>query len=346
MPVTVIVGGQFGSEGKGKVAHILAKEMGATVAIRVGGPNSGHTAIGPSGDPVIFKQLPTAALLPDVVCVLPAGSYINPEILREEIRLSGLDSSRLVIAPQAVVITEREIAAEHESNLGRCIGSTQSGTGAAVLARLGRCGGVNFASDHEKLRPYVKPVTPFLRARLSKGERVIIEGTQGFGLSIFHTPQYPYATSRDTTAASFVTEAGLSPLDIDDVVMVIRAFPIRVPGNSGPLPAEMTWDELTQNSRSPEPLSEFTSVTRQKRRVAKFDPDIVLRAIEHNQPTRIILNHLDYVDAECTALNQVTPKAKAFLESVQRSIGRPIDYIGYGRSHLTPPSRVPVRKLG
>ena len=70
MPVTVIVGGQFGSEGKGKVAHFFAREMGACAAIRVGGPNSGHTVISEKG-PIIFKQLPTAAILPDVQCVLP-----------------------------------------------------------------------------------------------------------------------------------------------------------------------------------------------------------------------------------------------------------------------------------
>lgn len=69
MPVTVIVGGQFGSEGKGKVAHFFAQEKKAAVAIRVGGPNSGHTVIDSSGSPIVFRQLPTAALLPHVTCV-------------------------------------------------------------------------------------------------------------------------------------------------------------------------------------------------------------------------------------------------------------------------------------
>jgi adenylosuccinate synthase len=57
MPVTVIVGGQFGSEGKGKVAHHLAREMGASIAIRVGGPNSGHTVFSKDGAPLIFRKL-------------------------------------------------------------------------------------------------------------------------------------------------------------------------------------------------------------------------------------------------------------------------------------------------
>ena len=190
MPVTVIVGGQFGSEGKGKVAHYFAREMEAAVAIRVGGPNSGHTVIAPDGEPLIFKQLPTAALLPEVVCVLPAGSYIRPDILLDEMRMADLDGSRLLIDHNAVVITEEELAAERESGLGDAIGSTGSGTGAAVLNRMRRSGGVRLARDDETLKPYVQAATPFLRDRLDKKQRVLIEGTQGFGLSLLHTPHY------------------------------------------------------------------------------------------------------------------------------------------------------------
>lgn len=335
MPVTVIVGGQFGSEGKGKVAHCLAKEMGATVAIRVGGPNSGHTVIAPNGEPVIFKQLPTAALLPDVICVLPAGSYIRLDILFDEIRLAGLDHERVLIDPNAVIITERELAAERDSELGAAIGSTQSGTGAAVLARIRRTGQVRFARDEESLKSYIKSVTPFLRERLDRKERVLIEGTQGFGLSVLHTPYYPNATSRDTTAAGFVAEAGLSPLDVDDVVMVIRAFPIRVPGKSGPLPNETTWSDITKESKSNMALSEFTSVTRKERRVAKFDAEIVRQAIAHNRPTRIVLNHVDYVDAECADVDDLTSKSVAFVKSIQTEIGKAVDYIGYGRTKIS-----------
>ena len=76
MPVTVVVGGQFGSEGKGKVAHFFAQQQHASVAVRVGGSNSGHTVLDSSGTPIIFQQLPTAAILPKIQCVISAGSYI------------------------------------------------------------------------------------------------------------------------------------------------------------------------------------------------------------------------------------------------------------------------------
>ncbi|HRP18565.1 MAG TPA: adenylosuccinate synthetase, partial [Ginsengibacter sp.] len=200
MPVTVIVGGQFGSEGKGKIAHFLAKEMRASAAIRVGGPNSGHT-VQIDNKPIIFRQLPTASILSGIKCVLPAGSYILPSLLFEEMRATNLSSSRLLIDPNAVVITDENLQEENQSMLRSTIGSTQSGTGAAVLARISRRGHVKLAQDEESLKPFICPVTPFLRERLDKNERVIIEGTQGFGLSVLHTRDYPFATSRDTTAA-------------------------------------------------------------------------------------------------------------------------------------------------
>lgn len=334
MPASVIVGGQFGSERKRKVAHFVAKEMGATVAIRVGGPNSGHTVIGPCGDSIIFKQLPTAALLPQVKCVLPAGSYLRTHILLYEMKIARLDGERLLIDPNAVVITQRECFKERDSKLRSSIGSTLSGTGAAVIARASRNGPVSFARDEELLKPFVRPVIPFLRESLDNKERVLIEGTQGFGLSVLHSPHYPFATSRDTTAAGFMAEAGLSPLDVDDIVLVIRAFPIRVPGNSGPLHDEISWDTVARESGHPQSVAEYTSVTKALRRVARFDPTIVRSAIATNRPTRIALNHIDYVDAECAITNRLTTRATSFVRDVTSSLGTSIDYVGFRPDHL------------
>jgi adenylosuccinate synthase len=215
MPITIVVGGQFGSEGKGKVAHHFAREMGASTAIRVGGPNSGHTVIDSFGQALILRQLPTASILPDINCVLAAGSYVNPEVLLAEMERTGLPEERLLIDPRAVVITEAEQHEEREGLLQLRIGSTETGTGAAVRRRISRTSNIRFAETEERLRPFVRPVSSFLRSRLECNERVIIEGTQGFGLSLLHSKYYPYVTSRDTTAAGFLSETGLSPLDVD-----------------------------------------------------------------------------------------------------------------------------------
>jgi adenylosuccinate synthase len=345
MSVTVVVGGQFGGEGKGKVAHFLAQEMKASIAVRVGGSNSGHTVIDSSGAPVIFRHLPTAALLPHVTCVLSAGSYINPEILLQEVFQIGLPPQRLLIDPNAMVVTQREVDEEKNSSLRQSIASTLSGTGAAVVRRISRESSVLFAKDEKRLEQFVKPVVPFLRENLEAGQRIIIEGTQGFGLSLLHSEYYPYVTSRDTTAAAFVSEAGLSPLDVDDVVLVLRAFPIRVGGNSGPLPNEINWDVITSETGQQTPILEHTSVTKTVRRVGRFNPDIVCQAIMINQPTRIVLNHLDYIDISCRHKEALTKKAIAFVAHVEKSINRQIDYIGFGPEILVR-EKTNIKKVG
>ena len=332
MPVTVVIGGQFGSEGKGKVAHYLAKEMNATFAVRCGGANSGHTVIDEHGKRHIFRHLPTAALLPEIKLVISAGSYINEDVLLKEIDQHNIMPERLYIDPKAVIITDECIQCEQRSGLVQNIGSTGSGTGAAVVSRIQRQGDVVFAKNSKKLQQYVQQgnVSGILRKALPQ-ERIILEGTQGFGLSVLHSPYYPKVTSRDTTAAAFVAEAGLSPKDVDDIVMVIRAFPIRVAGDSGPLPEEITWEQLASEGKHPDKIEEFTSVTHKLRRIARFDADIVLSAIEVNAPTRIVLNHVDYYRHN---ISKDINLLREFVDNVSKAINQNIDFIGLSPSTL------------
>ncbi len=336
MPVTVVVGGQFGGEGKGKVAHFLAQEMTVPIAIRVGGTNSGHTVVNSSGAALILRQLPTASILPDVICILAAGSYIDVDILLDEIIRTNLTTDRLFIDPNAMIITKQDIQNEKSSSLRKTISSTLSGTGAALMRRISRSASVKLARDEERLRRFIKPTSVFLRNSLANEQRIIIEGTQGFGLSLLHSQYYPFATSRDTTAAAFVSEAGLSPLDVDDIVMVLRTFPIRVGGNSGPLPHEVEWDTVGHESDSPQQIVEFTSVTKTIRRVARFDVELVKHAISVNHPTRIVCNHLDYIDANYQLSNNV----REFIERTESALERTFDYLGFGPASLENRQRI------
>ena len=346
MPVTVIVGGQFGSEGKGKVTHSLALEQNASVAVRVGGSNSGHTVVNSSGESIVFRQLPTAAIIPNVQCVICAGSYINPDILLNEIDLIKLSPERLLIDPNAMIISSEELIFESNSSLRQDIGSTLSGTGAAVRRRIERTNSVRLAKHENRLKQYIQPVVPFMRNSLNKGERIIIEGTQGFGLSLLHSQDYPYVTSRDTTAAAFVSEAGLSPLDIDDIVLVLRTFPIRVAGNSGFLPNEINWETVSRESGIKTPIMEYTSVTKAVRRVARFDPNVVLQAIMVNRPTKIVLNHLDYIDASCFASNEISEKTAFIVHKIESLINSSVDYLGFSPSSLVKYSQsIKISKL-
>lgn len=338
--VTVVVGGQFGSEGKGKVALWVAKERQAKAVVRVGGSNSGHTGVAPNGSRVVLRQLPTAALLPEVVCVLGPGSYVDPDVLLAELATTQLPAHRLMIDPKATLITPHDRSAELAGPLGPRIGSTCSGTGAAVQKRISRRTVDDLVGGHRALAPYLGDTGAFLRSLIADGEHIIVEGSQGFGLSLLHSPHFPHVTSRDTTAAGAIAEAGLSPFDVHDIVLVLRAHPIRVAGASGPFGSdEMSWQDIATEGGHSTHLEEFTSVTGRLRRVARFDPELVRQAIAVNRPSLIVLNHLDYLDAKAT---EARPGARAthFIRSAAAGIGQPIDYAGFGPSSLVECARV------
>jgi adenylosuccinate synthase len=338
MPVSVVVGGQFGSEGKGKVAlEIVRRDRTVAAAIRVGGTNSGHTAVAADGQTYALRQLPAASVDRSVRVILPPGSYIDLEIFRDEVKRLGFCADQIAVSPMARIITDRHKAWEREADLNRTIGSTQSGTGAAVISMTARHA-PGFpdclqAGDLPSLQDYLEDTGAALRRLLDAGKRVVIEGTQGFGLSLLQGGYWPKATSRDTTAAGFLAEAGLSPLDVDDVIMVIRCHPIRVAGDSGPLTSETTWERIAVEAGIEVDISELTTVTRRVRRVGRFDPEIVNRAIQANQPSRIVLNHLDYIDPQiCNGC--LTTKAAAFVEKVEAGIGRRVDWLGTGPGQI------------
>ena len=234
MPISVVVGGQFGSEGKGKVALEIARQTSARVVVRVGGTNSGHTAIDDAGKTWALRQLPVSVLAPSTMAVLPPGAIIDPEIFHREIDSLKLERQRVIVSPHATVISEADKEAERTDGLVDQIGSTGSGTGAALIRRIGRRPGERIlARDSLPLRDYLGDTSDVMRGVLNKNGRIVVEGSQGFGLSLLHGGHHPNATSRDTTAATFLGESGLSPRDVDDITLVLRCHPIRVAGKSG-----------------------------------------------------------------------------------------------------------------
>lgn len=332
MPCTIVVGGQYGSEGKGKVCAYLGEIENTNIMVRCGGPNSGHTVVDKKNT-YVLKQLPAGA--PHLNCrlLIPAGAYVIPELLFQEIELLGVDKSRVGIDQNCVVVSQDMIDDEQGSNLQEKIGSTLSGTGAAVSARISRASDRIIAKNMVSLKPFITDVAGEIDSANKKGLTTIIEGTQGFGLSLYHSPHYPFATSRDTTAAGFASEAGISPRDIDEIVMVIRAFPIRVGGNSGPLVNETSWEEITKGADAPYNLEEYTSVTHRLRRIAEFDPEIVRRAIQTNKPTKIVLNHVDYVNWKAHGTRDtllIPDDIVSFVHNIEQEIDYRVSLIGTG----------------
>ena len=226
-------------------------------------------------------------------------------------------------------------ADERRAGLLKGIASTGQGVGGAVAQRAMRRSSVKFAGDTKSLRGFVHTeVDRILASSLAHGDRAIIEGTQGFGLSVLHGGHYPYATSRDTTASGALSEAGLSPRNVDCVALTLRTFPIRVGGNSGPLPLETTWETIAHDCGAGANLTEYTTVTGRPRRVAEFHEEVVTRAIRANRPDLVFLNHIDYFDYTIHEKPRITPRAQYRVSELESRLGWKIDHVGSGPSHV------------
>lgn len=332
MPVTIVVGGQYGSEGKGKVVALRASEVDSPWLVRCGGPNSGHT-VEVRGRSIVMRQVPSCSEPGRATFCVAAGCVVDENLLVEELEMLAIPKERIIVDPRAVPVVEADCVIETDSLAH--ISSTASGTGAALIRRMSRQTHVRLANDSAVLqtRCTVRPVAPLLHHAISRKAHVIVEGTQGFGLSLLHGPDYPFVTSRDTSASGFASEVGLSPRSIDEIIMVVRTFPIRVGGPSGPFANEISWDTIRERSNAPHSIPEFTSVTKKLRRVAEFDLEAVKIACAYNRPTSLAvmgLDRLDYQNSGFTDVEDLTGTARAFLTTLHKSTAVRIEYAGTG----------------
>jgi len=313
----VIVGGQYGSEAKGHVTQRVIERAltlnpdEQVVNIRVAGPNAGHTGHNIYGKAMAFRTLPIGALIPGVECVVAAGSEIQPQVLLNEIDAAksiGFDASYLMVDREATVIEDRHHERETNAGLVHKLGSTGKGVGAARADRLMRQAkrviddGV-FIDELEARGVRITNTAYDLALRSDDG-RIVIEGTQGFGLGL-HAGLYPHCTSSDCRAIDFMSMAGVMPWQFDytslKVWVTCRVFPIRVAGNSGPMTNETSWDALGLPT-------EYTTVTKKPRRVGYWDQALVRAAVLANggAPT---------VALAITMLDQLFPNTKGIKET-------------------------------
>lgn len=328
---TVVVGGQFGSEGKGKVVSLLAQD-GEPWVVRCGGPNSGHTTRVADKE-LIVRQVPAGVSNSNATLLVAAGCVVDEDLLLKEIETLRVDRDQIVVDPRAVLLEPSDRTDEQDGVFR--IGSTASGTGAALIRRMRRGGSVRLVESSSRLRQRcrIETVAGLLHRHLDSGGHVIVEGTQGFGLSLLHSPLYPFTTSRDTTAAAFCMETGLSPRAVTDTVLVLRTYPIRVGGNSGPMNGELSWDIVRERSGAPAAVPEFTSVTKRLRRVGEFDFDLVRNAVEYNRPTSIALmglDRLDYANTGVESAEHLSGSARDFILRIEQMTGVPVEWVGTG----------------
>jgi adenylosuccinate synthase len=331
--VDVIVGGQYGSEGKGNIAYAIGSEY--DLLCRVGGPNAGHKV--PLDKALTHRLLPSATLTSEAPILIGPGAVLNVDVLFDEIAESGVQDGRLHIDPQAMIISKADIKAE--VRLVKEIGSTGQGVGAATSRRIkDRREGTRLAGDEEALKPFIAPAHKVLADAYAKGARILLEGTQGTALSLYHG-DYPHVTSRDTTAAGCLAEMGIAPSRVRRVIMVCRTYPIRVQSptakgkTSGPMSQTTNWTEISR--RSGIPLAELRrvekgSVSKKQRRVGEFDWELLRRAAEINGATDIALTFVDYLDVknrDARRFDQLRPETIRFIEEVERVAGAPVSLI-------------------
>jgi len=334
--VDVLVGGQYGSEGKGNVASYLASEY--DLLIRVGGPNAGHKVKVPgTGKVFTFRHLPSGSLSSEAPLLIGPGAVMHVATLLEEIANARIGVERLMIDPQAMTISD--VDRNREVALKGLIGSTGQGVGQATARRIVGRGKTNvkLARDIAALKPYLKESCDVLQRLFRDGKRAFLEGTQGTGLSIFHG-FYPHVTSRDTTVTGCLAEAGISPTHVRKVVMVCRSYPIRVGSpskafTSGYMAGELSWAEIERRAgfrHGKIAKVEVGSVSGNLRRVGEFDWALLRKAATLNAPTDIALTFADYIDrknAEARRFEQLTQPTIRFIEEIEKVAAAPVTLI-------------------
>lgn len=299
--------------------------------MRIGGPNAGHRVFKPEYK---YVQLPSGTgSNPDARILIAAGSTIWLPTLLKEIADHGLTHDRLTIDAQAMIIDENDRCLE-EGALGG-IGSTKQGVGVAsarkILNRSELLYGkpVCLARDVEALQQFVGDTKAVLDNLYRAGTHVLLEGTQGTALSIHHG-YYPHVTSRETSVAGCLADAGIAPARVRNVIMVVRTYPIRVGGPSGWMGRELDWETIASRSGiNVDDLREAEkgTISGNLRRIAEFDWAQLRRAAEINGATEIALTFADYLgiaNRDAQSFGDLNHDTQEFVRRAERVAGVPV----------------------
>ncbi|NPB01716.1 MAG: adenylosuccinate synthetase [Methanopyri archaeon] len=328
----MVAGGQWGDEGKGKVVAYLSVTDDPDVVARAGvGPNAGHT-VRVDGKDYGLRQVPCGFPNTDSTLAIGPGVLVNPDVLLEEVeKLSDFNvQERLVVDERCAVIEDKHIEMEASSkHLSDEINTTGTGCGPANADRALRK--AKLARDVPELEPFLDDVPGLVNETLDDGGTVLVEGTQGFGLSLYHGIEYPYVTSKDTTASAFASDVGIGPTRVDEVYVVFKSYATRV--GEGPFPTELSREEVIEKFGKEILEVERGTVTGRPRRIGEFDFEMAKRACVINGATQVVLTCLDrrFPDAaEAQTWHELPNEAKKFVRKVEEATGVPVTLISTG----------------
>ena len=308
----VVLGAQWGDEGKGKIVDVLSARFSA-VARYAGGHNAGHTVI--IGEHKFVLQLiPCGVIRPNCKGVIGNGVVLDPIYFLDEIdrvRKTGLDiDGRLFVSNRAQVILpyHRMIELAAETAPGRQkIGTTSKGIGPAYEDKMARSGlRVIDLLNTSLLKTHIEAACEeknaiahalfgadtgrLLNGILAKGGSVMFEGAQGTMLDIDHGT-YPYVTSSSATAGGASIGTGVGPTAIGTVISVTKAYVTRV--GEGPFPTEIH-NAIGEQLRARG--NEYGAVTGRPRRCGWLDMPLLRYSNQVNSAEWLVVTKLDVLD--------------------------------------------------
>ena len=327
MPCSVIVGAFWGDEGKGKIISYLALKDNLDFCVRTGSVNAAHT-VWFEGKKYALHMVPAAFINPKTRLLIAAGANVDVKTFFDEMALTQVDAKRMGIDQNASIIEQKHCEQDKASAVNKGIGTTGRGVGPALEERVRRT--AKLAKDIPELKPYLADEIGEVNDGLDAGKSVLLEGTQGFMLSLFLGGGYPYVTGRDTGASAIASEAGVGPTRVDDVIIVYKSFMTRV--GAGPLPGEITKEEALKRG-----WFEVAAGTGRDRRSAPFDFDLAKKTAKINGATQAAMTKLDCIYPSCKGArkyNDLPKEAKDFIKEAETRTGVPIVFIGTGPDAL------------
>jgi adenylosuccinate synthase len=268
-------------------------------------------------------MIPSGFVYPKAKLCIGSGVLVDPRVLEREVEMLGV-RGRVFVDKRCGIITEDHIARDKGStHLAKTIGSTGSGCGPANADRVMRISPQ--AKDVPELAEYLLDVPLAINDALKTGGTVLLEGTQGFGISLYYGT-YPFVTSKDTSASQIAADNGVGPTKIDDVIVVFKAYPTRV--GEGPFFTEMSAEKSDAMG-----IQEFGTVTHRKRRIGGWDGKMARYSAMINGCTQAAITGIDRIDKACygvTEYSRLTKRAREFLARAEVDIGSPITLISTG----------------
>ncbi len=333
MSTLVVLGIQWGDEGKGKLVDFLTKKAHMVVRFQ-GGNNAGHTIV-IEGKKYILHIVPSGILHTGKRCVIGNGVVIDPAVFifeLDNLRKNGFEiNDNIFISKAAHLIMPYHIAIEKQFEKDKKIGTTGRGIGPAYTDKIARHGvrvidlfhsetlmqkinlnlyTINFLLENlykteplnaediynqylqygERLSKYVVDTDIIINNEIDAGSNILFEGAQGTLLDIDHGT-YPFVTSSSTIAGGVCTGAGVSPLKINRIIGVMKAYTTRV--GEGPFPSEIK-DALGECLR--QRGGEYGATTGRPRRCGWLDMVALKHAVRLNGLTGIAITKLDILD--------------------------------------------------